>query len=201
MELTPKKRLELYTGRAHPSLAQEIAEHLGTALGEPNLKHHPNGEIYCRYDESVRGTDTFVIQTHSAPVNDSIMEQLIMIDAAKRASAKRITAVCPYYGYSRQDRKVWGREPITAKLVADMLRVAGANRIMSGDLHSGQIQGFFDGPVDHLLAMPVLIDYLRQQGGADSVIVAPDAGRVRVAERFTQTLHADLAIVHKRRPK
>ena len=201
MELVPRKRLELYAGRSHLELAQEIADHLGVPVEEANLKKFPNGEIHCRFGDSVRGTDVFILQTHGEPVNDSIMEQLIMIDAAKRASAKRITAVCPYYGYSRQDRKVWGREPITAKLVADMLRVAGANRIMSVDLHSGQIQGFFDGPVDHLLAMPVLVDYLRAQGGADSVIVAPDAGRVRVAERFTQTLHADLAIVHKRRPK
>jgi len=201
MELVPIKRLELYAGRAHPELAQEIADHLGVPLQEANLKNFPNGEIHCRFGDSVRGTDVFILQTHSWPVNDSIMEQLIMIDAAKRASAKRITAVCPYYGYSRQDRKVWGREPITAKLVADMLRVAGANRIMSVDLHSGQIQGFFDGPVDHLLAMPVLVDYIREQGADDPVIVAPDAGRVRVAERFTQTLHADLAIVHKRRPK
>src|SRR5947209_6281861 len=169
MELTPKKRLELYTGRAHPSLAQEIAEHLGTALGEPNLKHHPNGEIYCRYDESVRGTDTFVIQTHSAPVNDSIMEQLIMIDAAKRGSAKRITAVCPYYGYARQDRKVEGREPITAKLVADMLMAAGAARIVSVDLHSGQITRFSHGPVDHLTAMPLLVGYLKQTAPAAAV--------------------------------
>ncbi|HMC42295.1 MAG TPA: ribose-phosphate diphosphokinase [Acidimicrobiales bacterium] len=201
MELVPIKRLELYAGRAHPELAQEIADHLGVPLQEANLKNFPNGEIHCRFGDSVRGTDVFILQTHSWPVNDSIMEQLIMIDAAKRASAKRITAVRPYYGYSRQDRKVWGREPITAKLVADMLRVAGANRIMSVDLHSGQIQGFFDGPVDHLLAMPVLVDYIREQGADDPVIVAPDAGRVRVAERFTQTLHADLAIVHKRRPK
>src|SRR5205807_3085861 len=128
MELVPTKRLELYAGRSHPELAQEIADRLGDALQEANLKNCPNGEIHCRFGESVRGSDVFILQTHAKPVNDSIMEQLIMIDAAKRASAKRITAVCPYYGYSRQDRKASGREPITAKLVADMLRTAGANR-------------------------------------------------------------------------
>src|ERR671921_589284 len=163
MELTPRKRLELYTGRAHPQLAQEVAEHLGVTLGDPNLKNYPNGEIHCRYDDSIRGADVFIIQTHAPPVNDSIMEQLIMIDAAKRASAKRITAVCPRYGYARQDRKVEGREPITAKLVADMFKAAGADRMISIDLHSGQIQGFFEGPVDHLTATPVLEQYVRQQ--------------------------------------
>jgi ribose-phosphate pyrophosphokinase len=201
VEFVPKKRLELYAGRSHPELAEEIAGHLGVRLDEANLRNFPNGEIHCRFGESVRGTDVFIVQTHGGPVNDSIMEQLIMIDAAKRASAKRITAVCPYYGYSRQDRKAFGREPITAKLVADMLHTAGADRIMSVDLHSGQIQGFFDGPVDHLLAMPVLVDYLHRNRVSDLVIVAPDAGRVKVAERFSQHLDADLAIVHKRRPK
>jgi ribose-phosphate pyrophosphokinase len=139
------------------------------------------------------------VQTHAAPVNDSIMEQLIMIDAAKRASAKRITAVCPYYGYSRQDRKSTGREPITAKLVADLFSAAGADRVVSVDLHSGQIQGFFDGPVDHLTAAPVLLDYLRREQSSGAVVVAPDAGRVKVAESFAQKLGADLALVHKRR--
>ncbi|HEX2063240.1 MAG TPA: ribose-phosphate diphosphokinase, partial [Acidimicrobiales bacterium] len=174
MELVPRKRLELYTGRTHPSLAEEIAKHLGVELGHANLREFPNGEIHCRFGESVRGTDAFVVQTHGGPVNDSIMEQCIMIDAAKRASAKRITAVCPYYGYSRQDRKAEGREPITAKLVTDMLTVAGADRIVSVDLHSGQIQGFFDGPVDHLTAMPVLVDYLRDNLTGAPVIVSPD---------------------------
>src|SRR5436853_444452 len=196
MELVPTKRLELYAGRSHSELAQEIADHLGVALQEANLKNFPNGEIHCRFGDSVRGTDVFILQTHGEPVNDSIMEQLIMIDAAKRASAKRITAVCPYYGYSRQDRKVWGREPITAKLVADMLRVAGANRIMSVDLHSGQIQGFFDGPVDHLLAMPVLIDYLRDPGG--TVCAAAEllagAGATEVWAMATHGILSDPAI-------
>ena len=156
VELIPRRRLELVSGRSHPTLAQDIAGHLGVELGEANLREFANGEIHCRYDISIRGCDVFIIQTHCGPVNDSLMEQLIMIDAAKRASAKRITAVCPYYGYSRQDRKSTGREPITAKLVADMLQAAGADRVVSVDLHSGQIQGFFDVPFDHLTAAPVL---------------------------------------------
>ena len=201
MELVPKRRLELFSGRSHPALAREIAAHLGVELGEANLREFANGEVHCRYGSSVRGTDVFIIQTHCAPVNDTILEQLIMIDAAKRASAKRITAVCPYYGYSRQDRKATGREPITAKLVADMLQTAGADRVVSVDLHSGQIQGFFDVPFDHLIAMPVLIEELRHQGQEDLVVVAPDAGRVKVAERYSQQLNTDLALVHKRRPR
>ena len=199
MELVPTKRLELYSGRAHPALAEDIAAHLGVELGEPNLQQFSNGEIHCRFNESVRGADVFIIQTHSGPVNDSIMEQLIMIDAAKRASAKRITAVCPYYGYSRQDRKAEGREPITAKLVSDLLKASGANRVVSVDLHSGQIQGFFDGPVDHLTAMPVLVDYLAGYAPEEMVIVAPDEGRAKVASRFAERLSADLAVVYKKR--
>lgn len=199
MELVTRKRLALYTGRSHPDLAADIAGHLGVELGHANLRSYPNGEIYCRYDESVRGADVFIVQTHAAWVNRSIMEQCIMIDAARRASAKRITAVCPYYGYSRQDRKAEGREPITARLVADMLRVAGANRMVSVDLHSGQIQGFFDGPVDHLTAMPVLVDHLATSGPPDPVLVAPDEGRAKVATRFALHLDADRAFVHKRR--
>ncbi|MGH9170114.1 MAG: ribose-phosphate diphosphokinase [Acidimicrobiales bacterium] len=200
MQLTPTRRLELVTGRSYPELANEIAQCLGVEVGSTNLREFADSEIHCRYGESVRGVDLFIVQTHAAPVNDSIMEMLIMIDAAKRASAKRITAVCPYYGYSRQDRKSTGREPITAKLVADLLSVAGADRIVSVDLHSGQIQGFFDGPVDHLTAAPVLLDYLRANlPPGEAVIVAPDAGRVKVAERFAQELGADLAFVHKRR--
>ena len=197
----PHRRLELVSGRSHPELAQEIATHLGVELSSANLREFANGEIHCRYDISLRGSDVFIVQTHCGPVNDSLMEQLIMIDAAKRASAKRITAVCPYYGYSRQDRKAIGREPITAKLVADVLQVAGADRVVSLDLHSGQIQGFFDIPFDHLTAMPVLVEELRRQGSADMVVVAPDAGRVKVAERFSQHLNSDLAFVHKRRPR
>ena len=200
MELTPRHRLEIVSGRAHPSLAEEIADCLDVKLAEANLREFPDGELHCRYGNSIRGVDLFIVQTHAAPVNDSIMEMLIMIDAAKRASAKRITAVCPYYGYSRQDRKATGREPITAKLIADLVSAAGADRIVSVDLHSGQIQGFFDGPVDHLTATPVLVDYLRREAVANMVVVAPDAGRVKVAERFSQQLGMDLALVHKRRP-
>ena len=204
MERVTKKRLALYAGRTHLDLAQEIARCLDIPLGEPNLVDFSNGEIRPRFAESVRGTDVFIIQSHAGSngksVNDSIMEQLIMIDAAQRASAKRITAVCPFYGYARQDRKAEGREPITARLVADLFRAAGAKRMVSVDLHSGQIQGFFDGPVDHLTAMPVIETYLRENA-TDPVIVSPDAGRIKVAERLAQHLHADLAFIYKRRPK
>jgi len=205
MELVTKKTLHLLAGRSNLPLAEEIAAHLGVKLGEPNLSEFANGEIHSKLGENVRGADVFIIQTHGAcgtmSVNDVIMEQLIMIDAARRASAKRITAVIPCYGYARQDRKAEGREPITAKVVANMFAAVGTNRLMSVDLHSGQIQGFFDGPVDHLTAMPVLIDYLRTNLPDDLVVVSPDAGRVKVAERYTNVLHADLAIVHKRRVK
>ena len=201
MELVTKKRLQLFSGRSHIPLAEEIAANLDVTLGEANLSQFANGELHCGFGESIRGSDVFIQQTHSRPVNEAVMEQLIMIDAAKRASAKRITAVCPFYGYARQDRKASGREPITAKLVADMLRTAGANRIVSVDLHSGQIQGFFDGPVDHLTAMPVLVDYLHREVDGDLTIVSPDAGRINVAERFSQHLDADLAFVYKRRRK
>ena len=201
MEMTPKRRLELVTGRSHPELAAEIASCLGVTLSETNLHRFADGEIHCRFDSSMRGADMFIVQTHAGPVNDSIVEQLIMVDAAKRASAHRITAVCPYYGYSRQDRKATGREPITAKLVADLLSAAGVDRVVSVDLHSGQIQGFFDVPVDHLTAAPVLLDYLRENGPSDLVVIAPDAGRVKVAERYSQLLDTDLALVHKRHPR
>src|SRR5271165_6556958 len=201
MEFTPRRRLDLVSGRSHPELAQEIASQLGVDLGEANLREFANGEIHCRFDSSIRGSDVFIVQTHCGPVNDSLMEHLIMIDAAKRASAKRITAVCPYYGYSRQDRKATGREPITAKLVADLLTAAGADRVVSVDLHSGQIQGFVNLPFDHLIAAPVLEDYLRSRISGDVVVVAPDAGRVKVAERYSQRLGADLALVYKRRPR
>jgi ribose-phosphate pyrophosphokinase len=199
--MIPKRTLTLVSGRSHPELANKIAAGLGVTLGEANLREFANGEVHCRYDGSIRGTDVFIIQTHCGPVNDTLMEQLIMIDAAKRASAKRITAVVPYYGYARQDRKATGREPITAKLVADMLQAAGADRVLSVDLHSGQIQGFFNVPFDHLTAAPVLEKYLREQLSSDIVVVAPDAGRVKVAERYAQHLGADLALVHKTRPR
>jgi ribose-phosphate pyrophosphokinase len=200
-EFVPHRRLALVSGRSHPELAEQIATHLGVKLGEANLREFANGEIHCRYATSIRGADVFIIQTHCGPVNDSVMEQLIMIDAAKRASAKRITAVCPYYGYSRQDRKATGREPITAKLVADMLSAAGADRVVSVDLHSGQIQGFFDVPFDHLTAAPVLESYLKTNAPKNLMVVAPDAGRVKVAERYSQHLGSDLALVHKTRPR
>src|SRR5438128_4753107 len=162
MELVSTKTLQLFSGSGNRELAEEISENLGVPLGHVELSTFANGEKYCRLGENVRGSDVFVLQGHCEPINDHLMEQLIMIDALKRASARRITAVCPFYGYARQDRKATGREPITARLVADMLRVAGANRVVSVDLHSGQIQGFFDGPVDHLTAMPVPTNYLRQ---------------------------------------
>jgi ribose-phosphate pyrophosphokinase len=205
MELVTKKRLQLFSGRTHLSLAEEIAKHLDVKLGETNIVDFASGEMRCRFGESVRGSDVFIIQTHAQTdgrsVNDSLMEQLIMVDAAKRASAKRITAVCPFYGYARQDRKAEGREPITAKLVADMMGAAGVDRLVSVDLHSGQIQGFFDGPVDHLTAMPVLVDWVKGNCVGEVVIVAPDAGRVKVAERFANHVGGELAIVHKRRVK
>jgi ribose-phosphate pyrophosphokinase len=201
VEVISKHRLEFVSGRSHLQLAKEIARHLDVPLSEPNLREFANGEVHCRFEVSLRGADVFILQTHCGPVNDSLMEQLIMIDAAKRASAKQITAVCPYYGYSRQDRKSTGREPITAKLVADMLSAAGADRVMSVDLHSGQIQGFFNVPFDHLTAAPVLEGYLREHATHDLVVVTPDAGRVKVAERYAQRLGADLALVHKTRPR
>ena len=202
MELVTHKKLYLVAGRISRPLAESIAAELGESLGEPNLADFSNGEIHCRFSESIRGSDAFIIQTHShaedMSINDALMEHLIMVDAARRASAKRITVVCPHYGYARQDRKASGREPITAKLVANLFKEAGASRLVSVDLHSGQIQGFFDGPVDHLTAMPVLVDRLRSLEG-DLTIVSPDAGRVKVAERYAIQLGADLAIVHKRR--
>ena len=176
MEMAPTKKLALYAGRTNGELAVEVAEHLGVKLGNPNLVDFANGEIRCAFGESIRGCDVFILQTHAYPVNDAIVEQLIMIDAAKRASAKRITAVVPFYGYARQDRKAAGREPITAKLLADMLTVAGADRVVSIDLHSGQIQGFFDIPVDHLTAIPVLVDHLRTIVPPNAVVVSPDSG-------------------------
>ena len=205
LKMATDKQLYVVSGRSNLPLAEEIADNLGVELGEPNLSEFANGEIHCRYSESLRGADVFIIQSHThldgLTLNDSLMEQLIMVDAAKRASAKRISVVCPYYGYSRQDRKAEGREPISAKLVADLLTAAGANRLVSVDLHSGQIQGFFDGPVDHLTAMPVLIEALPPGPPGGLVIVSPDAGRVKVAERYANKLGADIAFVHKRHVK
>lgn len=208
MELVTKKRLMLFSGRGNPALSEEIAKCLGVRLGELKLSTFANGEIYCRFGESIRGADVFVIQSHCDPINDRIMEQLITIDAAKRASAKRITAVVPFYGYARQDRKAEGREPITARLIADLLTAAGADRVVSVDLHTQQIQGFFDVPVDHLTAVPLLAEYLKEQVGTDEiVVVAPDAGGGKLARRFANALTAigveepDLAFIDKRRPK
>ena len=202
MELITRKRLHLVAGRVNRPLAEEVAERLGVELGDVNIAEFANGELHCRFGESIRGADVFIFQGHTSvdgiSVNDAIMEQLIMVDAARRASAKRITVVAPFFGYGRQDRKAEGREPITAKLVANLFSAAGAKRLVSVDLHSGQIQGFFDGPVDHLTAMPVLVDWMAKLGD-DLVVVSPDAGRVKVAERYANQLHADIAIVHKRR--
>src|SRR5437867_2733996 len=193
----------LFSGTTHPALAAEIAGHLGIQLSPCKISRFASGEIYVRSIHSVRGIDVFVIQTHANPVNESIMEQLVMIDAMKRASAKRITAVIPYYGYSRQDKKSLAREPISAKLVADLLSAAGANRVVSVDLHSGQIQGFFDSPFDHLTALPILADFLQKELRVpkDIVVVAPDAGRVKTAERLAGYLHTDLAFLYKRRSR
>jgi ribose-phosphate pyrophosphokinase len=201
MKRTTEKNLMLFSGRAHPHLAAEIAELLETELVPTTHREFANSEIYVRYQESVRGCDAFIIQSHTAPVNEWIMEQLIMVDALKRASAKRITVVLPFYGYARQDKKHLGREPISARLMADLFKTAGANRLIAVDLHSSQIQGFFDGPVDHLAALPVLADCVaRKHGGEELTIVSPDAGRIRVAEQWSERLNgAPLAFIHKTR--
>jgi ribose-phosphate pyrophosphokinase len=204
VEIVTKKKMMLFSGTTHPALAAEIAGHLGIQLSPCKISRFASGEIYFRSEESVRGTDVFVIQTHADPVNESIMEQLVMLDAMKRASAKRTTAVIPYYGYSRQDKKGLAREPISAKLVADLVTVAGAQRVVSVDLHSGQTQGYFDFPFDHLTALPILSDFLSGELGLHDenvVVVAPDAGRIRTAERLREHLHADLAFLYKRRSR
>ncbi|MGA8979255.1 MAG: ribose-phosphate diphosphokinase [Pedococcus sp.] len=198
---TTEKNLMVFSGRAHPGLAQEVARMLGTELVPTSAYDFANGEIYVRYEESVRGSDAFVIQSHTAPLNEAIMEQLIMIDALKRASAKRITVVLPFYGYARQDKKHRGREPISARLMADLFKTAGANRLMAVDLHTAQIQGFFDGPVDHLMALPILSEYVRVKYGHEKLaVVSPDAGRIKVAEQWSERLGgAPLAFIHKTR--
>ena len=198
--VTGQKRLVIVTGRAHPQLAHDIASELGSEVVHTDARTFANGEIYARYDESVRGCDAFVVQSHTTPINEWLMEQLIMVDALKRASAKRITVVSPFYPYARQDKKGRGREPISARLVADLYKAAGADRIMSVDLHAAQIQGFFDGPVDHLFAMPVLLKHFQAiLDPALLTVVSPDMGRVRVADIWSDKLGAPLAIIHKRR--
>ena len=197
---TGKKTLMLFSGRAHPDLAEEVAADLGVEPVPTKFMTFANGELYVRFEESVRGCDAFVVQTHPRPVNEWIMEQLIMVDALKRASAKRITVVTPFYGYARQDKKHRGREPISARLVSDLFKAAGADRLMAVDLHTAQIQGFFDGPVDHLWALPVLATHIQENYDARRMtVVSPDAGRVRVADVWSDKLGASLAIIHKRR--
>jgi len=200
MTIQSSKNLMLFSGRAFPQLADDIGKDLGVLPVPTSAYDFANGEIFVRFEESVRGSDAFVVQSITTPVNTWLMESLLMVDALKRASAKRITVVMPFYPYARQDKKHRGREPISARLVADLFKTAGANRLMTVDLHTAQIQGFFDGPVDHLFALPLLADHVEQRyGDRDLVVVSPDAGRVRVAERWTDRLGAGLAIIHKRR--
>ncbi|PRX49968.1 ribose-phosphate pyrophosphokinase [Prauserella shujinwangii] len=198
---TPKKNLMLFSGRSHVELAEEVAKHLNVTITPQTLHTFANGEVYVRYQESVRGTDAFVIQSYPNPINEWIMEQLIMVDALKRGSAKRITVIMPFYPYSRQDKKHKGREPISARLIADLFKTAGADRILTVDLHTAQIQGFFDGPVDHLLAQTVLADHINETyGDADITVVSPDSGRVRLAEKWAQQLgDRPIAFIHKTR--
>src|SRR5215218_5857983 len=202
LERGPSKRLMVVSGRSHTVLAQRIAEHLGVELGEIDLRTYPNGETYCRYAESIRGADLFLVQTGCEPVDQNLMELLLMIQAAKLASAKRITAVIPWFPYSRQDRKARPREPISGRLVADMLQLAGADRVLTMDLHAGQIQGFFTVPVDHMTALPLFARHFRDLGltGDGIVSVAPDAGRAKVAVRFGEMIEAGFALMHKMRP-
>ena len=201
MRVSNDKRLVLATGRAYPELAEEVARCLHISMLPTTIYDFANSEIHIRYEESIRGADVFIMQAFSSPINKWLMETLLMVDAAKRASAKRITVVAPYYPYARQDKKHKGREPISARLVADLLKTAGANRIMSVDLHAAQSQGFFDGPVDHLWAMPTLVEYVRSIiTGDDAVMVSPDAGRIKVAEQWSSRLGGiPLAFVHKTR--
>src|ERR671934_311459 len=202
LERTPHKRLMVFSGRSHPELAARIAEHLGVKLGDVELKTFANGETYVRYTESIRGADVFIVQTGAEPVDRNLMELLLMIQAAKLASAKRITAVIPWFPYSRQDRKANPREPISGRLVAEMLQLAGADRVLTMDLHAGQIQGFFTIPVDHMTSLPLFARHFRDLGlhGGGVVSVAPDAGRAKHAVRFAEMIDADFAIMHKTRP-
>jgi len=198
---TGEKTLMLFSGRAHPELAEEIAAAIGIGVSPTDLRDFADGEIYARFNESVRGCDAFVVESMTTPVNEWIMETLVMCDALKRGSAKRITVVVPYYPYARQDKKSRGREPISARLIADLYKTAGADRILTVDLHTSQIQGFFDGPVDHLFALPLLADHISANYDLGNItVVAPDSGRVRVAERWTERLGGTpLAFIHKTR--
>jgi len=205
VERAPNKRLMLFSGRSNTALGERIAEHLGVRLGELELKTFTNGEVYVRYEESIRGSDVFIVQSCSSPTNDSLMELLIMVNAARLASAKRITAVMPWYPYSRQDKKSAPREPITAKLVADMLEAAGVDRVLTMDLHAGQVQGFFKVPVDHMTAVPMLAEHFRLLLGdippEEVVVVSADAGRTKLAKKFSEMLGAGLALITKERPE
>ena len=202
IERGPQKRLMVFAGRSHPDLAQAIAQNLGVELGEIELETFANGETYCRYLESIRGADVFLVQTGCEPIDRNLMELLFMIQAAKLASAKRITAVMPLFPYARQDRKAKPREPISARLISDMLQLAGADRVLTMDLHAGQIQGFFTIPVDHMTALPLFARHFRDLGltGEDVVSVSPDAGRAKMAVRFSEMLEGTFAIMHKTRP-
>ncbi|HEX3031471.1 MAG TPA: ribose-phosphate pyrophosphokinase [Bacillota bacterium] len=195
------RRLKIFSGNANPALAEEIAEYLGVSLGEAQVSRFSDGEIQCRIDESVRGSDVFVVQPTCPPANEHLMELLIMIDALRRASARRITAVVPYYGYARQDRKARGRDPIAAKLVANLINVGGARRVMTMDLHAGQIQGFFDIPVDHLPGVPILAEYFQNKNLKDIIVVSPDLGGVTRARALADRIGAGIAIIDKRRPE
>lgn len=202
--ITHGKNIKIFTGNAHPSLAREIAECVGVSVGESEVGRFSDGEISVNINETVRGADVFVVQSTCAPVNDYLMELLILMDAFKRASAGRITAVIPYYGYARQDRKAKARDPITAKLVADLITTAGADRVLTMDLHAAQIQGYFNIPVDHLLGVPILAKYYQQSFNFNEdevVVVSPDLGSVTRARKFADRLHAPIAIIDKRRPK
>src|SRR6476619_1389217 len=202
IERGPQKRLMVFSGRSHKPLAERIVDQLGCELGEIELHTFGNGETYCRFDESIRGADLFLIQTGCDPVDQNLMELLLMIQAAKLASAKRITAVIPWFPYARQDRKAKPREPISARLVADMLQLAGADRVLTMDLHAGQIQGFFTIPVDHMTSLPLFARHFRDLGltGDGVVSVAPDAGRAKHALKFAEMIGADFAVMHKTRP-
>lgn len=196
-----ERALKIFTGKSNPGFVADVVEHLGVKKGDIKVKTFSDGEVYCQIQENVRGCDVFMLQSTCYPVNQNLMELLIMIDAARRASAERITAVLPYYGYARQDKKDAPRVPITAKLVADMLVAAGADRVLSMDMHAGQIQGFFNVPVDHLFAAPIAVKCIEQMNLENLVMVAPDAGAVERARAVAKRMHADLAIIDKRRPE